>query len=83
MFLTETHLQVRDMTRSFADTVLRPAAEELDREERFPSEIYENMAELGLFGTALPEELGGPSLATVSSWHPNSRSRISVFHQDR
>jgi alkylation response protein AidB-like acyl-CoA dehydrogenase len=66
MFLTETHLQVREMARSFADTVLRPAAEALDREERFPDEIYAQMAELGLFGIGVPEDLGGPGFDTVT-----------------
>ncbi|MEO6609269.1 MAG: acyl-CoA dehydrogenase family protein [Aestuariivirga sp.] len=66
MFLTETHLQVRDMARSFADTVLKPVAEELDREERFPAEVYVKMAELGLFGIGVPEELGGPGFDTLT-----------------
>jgi alkylation response protein AidB-like acyl-CoA dehydrogenase len=66
MFLTETHLQVRDMARSFADTVLKPVAEELDREERFPAEVYVRMAELGLFGIGVPEELGGPGFDTLT-----------------
>lgn len=66
MFLTETHVQVRETARNFAETVIRPAAESLDREERFPSEIYEQMAELGLFGIGVPEELGGPGFDTVT-----------------
>jgi len=66
MFLEDTHLQVRDMARSFADSVLKPAAEALDRDERFPSEIYEQMAELGLFGIGVPEDLGGPGFDTVT-----------------
>jgi len=66
MVLTDTHLQVRDMARSFADTVLKPVAEELDREERFPAEIYEKMAELGLFGIGVPEEFGGPGFDTLT-----------------
>ena len=66
MFLTDTHLQVRDMARAFADSVLRPAAEKLDREERFPAEIYQQMAELGLFGICVPEDLGGPGFDTVA-----------------
>jgi alkylation response protein AidB-like acyl-CoA dehydrogenase len=66
MFLTETHIQVRDMARSFADTVLKPIAEELDREERFPAEIYDKMAGLGLFGIGVPEELGGPGFDTLT-----------------
>jgi alkylation response protein AidB-like acyl-CoA dehydrogenase len=66
MFLNEMHRQVRDMTRSFADDVIRPIAEELDREERFPREVYKQMAELGLFGICVPEEMGGPGFDTVT-----------------
>ena len=66
MYLTETHAQVRDMARQFADGVIRPLAEELDRDERFPSEIYDQMAELGLFGICVPEGMGGPGFDTVT-----------------
>jgi alkylation response protein AidB-like acyl-CoA dehydrogenase len=66
MYLTETQEQVRDMTRAFADEVIRPAAEALDREERFPAEIFDEMAGLGLFGIGVPEELGGPGFDTLT-----------------
>ena len=66
MYLTEIHSQARDMTRQFADEIIRPVAEELDREERFPSDIYGQMAELGLFGICVPEEMGGPGFDTVT-----------------
>lgn len=66
MYLTEMHTQVRDMTRQFADDVIRPLAEELDRDSRFPAEIFEQMAELGLFGIGVPEEMGGPGFDTVT-----------------
>lgn len=66
MYLTDTQLQVRDMARSFADEVIRPLAEELDREERFPSEIYDEMAKLGLFGIGVPEAMGGPGFDTLT-----------------
>jgi alkylation response protein AidB-like acyl-CoA dehydrogenase len=66
MFLNETHVQVRDMARSFADTTLRPVAEALDRDERFPTEIYEEMAKLGLFGIGVPEDMGGPGFDTLT-----------------
>ena len=59
MYLTETHSQVRDMARGFADEVIRPVANDLDRDERFPTDIYAQMAELGLFGIAVPEEMAG------------------------
>ena len=62
MFLSTEHQQVADMVRRFADEVIRPEADQLDREESFPREIYQKMAENGLFGITVPEELGGPGL---------------------
>jgi len=66
MRLTETQIQVRDMARQFADDTIRPIAEELDREERFPAELYRQMGGLGLFGIAVPEEMGGPGFDTLT-----------------
>ena len=66
MYLNEMQEQVRDMARAFADDVIRPAAEELDREERFPAEIYDEMAKLGLFGIGVPESMGGPGFDTLT-----------------
>ncbi|HEV7322984.1 MAG TPA: acyl-CoA dehydrogenase family protein, partial [Ensifer sp.] len=66
MYLTETQEQVRDMARAFADEMIRPMAEELDREERFPAGLYDEMAKLGLFGIGVPEELGGPGFDTLT-----------------
>ena len=58
----ETYIQIRDVARRFADEAIRPKAEELDREERFPGEIYQRMGELGLFGITVPAESGGVGL---------------------
>ena len=66
MYLTETHSQVREMARGFADEVIRPVANDLDRDERFPADLYARMADLGLFGIAVPEELGGPGFDTLA-----------------
>lgn len=66
MYLNDTHIQVRDMTRQFADDILCPIAEKLDEEEKFPEDIYQQMAELGLFGISVPEDLGGPGFDTIT-----------------
>ena len=66
MYLTDTHIQVRDMARDFATDVIRPIAEELDRDERFPGELYDQMGELGLFGIGVPEDMGGPGFDTLA-----------------
>jgi alkylation response protein AidB-like acyl-CoA dehydrogenase len=58
----EVYEQLRATVRRFADDVIRPAAGALDREERFPAEIYAEMAKLGLFGITAPAELGGAGL---------------------
>ena len=66
MALTEVHQQISDVTRRFSDEVVRPAAEALDREERFPEDIYRQMGELGLFGITVPAELGGAGMDTLA-----------------
>lgn len=66
MLLTEMQEQVRDMARGFADEVIRPVAEALDRDERFPDELYNEMAKLGLFGIGVPEEMGGAGFDTLT-----------------
>jgi hypothetical protein len=50
------------MARRFSDDVIRPVAEDLDRDERFPAELYDQMAQLGLFGITVPAEYGGAGL---------------------
>ncbi len=66
MPVSEIHQHIRDAARRFADQVIRPAAEELDRDERFPEEIYRQMGELGLFGITVPDEMGGAGMDTLA-----------------
>ena len=66
MYVNEEQCQVRTMARQFADDIVRPVAEELDRDERFPREIYSRMGQLGLFGIGVPEEFGGPGFDTLT-----------------
>src|SRR5437763_9127781 len=57
--LSEEQRAVRDLCREFAREVVAPAADELDREHRFPYDIVRQMGELGVFGLPFPEEWGG------------------------
>ena len=54
MLLSDTHQEIRQTTRRFAQEVIRPQAEALDRDETFPAAIYKMMGELGLFGITTP-----------------------------
>jgi short-chain 2-methylacyl-CoA dehydrogenase len=64
--LTEEQQQIRRLVRDFADGEVRPVAEELDREKRFPYEIVAKLGELGLMGMPYPEEYGGSGADTLS-----------------
>lgn len=60
--LDEPHRAVEAMVRRFAEERIRPIAGELDASERFPAELYREMAGLGLLGLTVPAELGGAGL---------------------
>lgn len=62
MQLSDIHQEIRQTTRRFAEDVIRPQAEALDRDETFPGDIYKEMGKLGLFGITTPAELGGAGL---------------------
>ncbi len=64
--LSETHQQLRDSVRDFAEREVRPKAIEWDKQERFPSEIVPKLAEMGLLGIRVPEEYGGAAMDTLS-----------------
>ncbi|MGH7567576.1 MAG: acyl-CoA dehydrogenase [Gemmatimonadales bacterium] len=66
LYFTDHHLQVREMVRDFARTVVAPTARQYDLESRFPWDNVKRMAELGLFGIPWPEELGGAGMDYLS-----------------
>ncbi|MEW6112087.1 MAG: acyl-CoA dehydrogenase family protein [Thermodesulfobacteriota bacterium] len=57
--LTEEHRMIRDMARKFADEVIAPRAEEMERTGEYPYDIIAQMGELGMMGLPYPEEYGG------------------------
>ncbi|HEX5610834.1 MAG TPA: acyl-CoA dehydrogenase family protein [Solirubrobacterales bacterium] len=57
--LSGEHRLIQTTVRDFARQEVAPAAEELDREKRFPYEIVAKLGELGLMGIPFPEEYGG------------------------
>jgi short-chain 2-methylacyl-CoA dehydrogenase len=57
--LTDEQRAIQRLARDFAEGEVRPVAEELDREKRFPYEIVAKLGKLGLMGIPYPEEYGG------------------------
>ncbi len=66
MHLSEQHRMVRDALRSFAQEQLAPNAARWDREHHFPADELKQLAQLGAFGVAVPEALGGAGLDYLS-----------------
>ncbi len=64
--LTETQTLIRDTARKFARDRVAPQGRALDKEERFPSELFKELAELGLMGVNLPAKYGGAEAGVVS-----------------
>lgn len=56
---TEEQLMLRDMVREFVNAEIKPIAQKIDEEERIPKELIGKMRDLGLMGTAFPQEYGG------------------------
>ena len=50
---------LREMYKKFAETEIKPLAEELDEEERFPVESIPKLARYGFMGIPFPQEYGG------------------------
>jgi alkylation response protein AidB-like acyl-CoA dehydrogenase len=51
--------EVQALARAFARQEIEPYASEWDREHRFPRDVFQKLAELGLMGACIPEEYGG------------------------
>jgi alkylation response protein AidB-like acyl-CoA dehydrogenase len=64
--LTDEQREIQRLARDFAVNEVRPVAEELDREKRFPYEIVAKLGELGLMGMPYPQEYGGGGTDYVS-----------------
>ncbi|TDK61933.1 acyl-CoA dehydrogenase family protein [Sapientia aquatica] len=66
MILTPEHQMIRDALREFSQERLAPNAARWDKEHHFPKEELSQLAELGAYGVAVPEQWGGAGLDYLS-----------------
>jgi alkylation response protein AidB-like acyl-CoA dehydrogenase len=64
--LSDEQAAFRDLMRDFARREIKPVAREWEHSGRYPTEIVEQMRELGLFGLLVPQEHGGADVDAVS-----------------
>jgi len=60
--LSTEQRQIREMVSEFVDEEVVPRAAEIDKEDKFPRDLIDEMASLGLMGMPFPEEWGGAGL---------------------
>lgn len=66
--LSKEHEMLRKAVREFATKKIAPYADEWDKNHYFPyKEAVKPMAELGFFGTVIPEEYGGDNMGWLAA----------------
>ncbi|MDO4567379.1 MAG: acyl-CoA dehydrogenase [Clostridia bacterium] len=64
--LSKEHALLRELYRSFAQAEVKPLAEEIDEQERFPVETVKQLGRYGFMGIPYPKEYGGAGADTLA-----------------
>ena len=63
--LTSEQDHLRQTVREFAEAEIKPHVREWDEEQQVPKELTQKLGQLGVFGTAFPEALGGAGMGHI------------------
>jgi len=66
LLLGEELNMLRDSVRAFAEDRIAPIADEIDRTNSHPRELWQQMGELGLHGLTVSEEFGGVDMGYLA-----------------
>ncbi|MBE7687195.1 acyl-CoA dehydrogenase family protein [Tenacibaculum finnmarkense] len=64
--LTDEHKLIRETTRNWVKKKVSPIIENAAQEAKFPSELIKGLADVGAFGSYIPEQYGGAGLDQIS-----------------
>ena len=56
---------LRKVVRDFANREIRPRVHDMERDERIPQDLVDQMGELGFFGPHFPEQWGGAGMGEL------------------
>ena len=62
MDTSDLAVEIRQMAREFALKNIKPHVMEWDEAQHFPTQLFQNLGELGLMGVLVPEQYGGAGL---------------------
>ena len=57
--LSKEHEMARQLFKDFAEKEVKPLAQEIDEQHRFPRETVDKLAKYGFLGIPVPKDLGG------------------------
>jgi isovaleryl-CoA dehydrogenase len=66
VLLTDAHRLLRDTALAFARRELGPIADEIDRTDVFPPDLFRRLGDLGVLGVTVPREYGGAGADLLS-----------------
>lgn len=64
--LTEDQALLRDLIREFAQDRISPEVKSLEDKHQFPTELLQELGELGILGMSVPAEFGGSKTDSLS-----------------
>lgn len=62
-YLNESQKELKEMLNKFGKDKIQPIAQEIDKTDRFPKELWPLMGELGILGMTIPSEYGGSDMS--------------------
>ncbi|MFU8870079.1 acyl-CoA dehydrogenase family protein [Natronococcus sp.] len=65
--LSEEQQQIRDEVTRFAENEIVPVAQEYDEEEKYPHDVIDKAAEMGLTGAYIPMDYGGAGYSILDT----------------
>lgn len=65
-FLGEDINMLRDSVAAFVAAEITPRAEQADRTDQFPNDLWRKFGDMGLLGLTVPEEYGGAGMGYLA-----------------
>jgi alkylation response protein AidB-like acyl-CoA dehydrogenase len=65
--LSQEQKQIQKTVRDFAENEIKPVASEYDRKEKYPHDVVDKAAEVGLTGANIPIEYGGAGYSALDT----------------